>query len=136
MTKTYELWEIMKDGKNGEIFEVVSCSLTSYKGHQLEVVTKKEHLGSFKCLVKPGATGDGESVLATLYGCLGTAKFKKVEHFEEIKYEEALKMLSEYRVIYSYQSGIYKELSRYTDLQDIYIEDFSDLMNKTFYKKG
>jgi hypothetical protein len=136
MEKRYELWEIMKDGKNNEVFEVVSCNLSSYIGTQIKVQVKEELWESYKCLVKADADGDGEEALATLYGCLGTAKYKKVQQFTEIKLSEALQMLEDYRVVYISNAGEKVELSRYTSMESLYISDFSDLMNKKFYKKG
>lgn len=136
MNKLYELWEIYKDGKNGEIYEVVSCSVRDYIGHQVKVSAKTEGFESFKCLVKPDRYSDNaESSLVTLYGCLGTAKFKKVEHYEEITLADAVERLKDYRTVYYKFGTQYEELSRYTKFVDLFIDDFADLMNTKFYVK-
>jgi hypothetical protein len=135
-TTGIELWEIMKDGKDGEIFEVTSCNLSSFVGHKIKVSVKEELWESYKCLVNPDVEGEGEEALAKLYGCLGTATFKKLQQFEEITLAEAIERLNDYRLVY-YRSGSgHKELSRYTDFDDLYVDDFSDLLSKQFYKKS
>jgi len=136
-TNNIELWEIMKDGKHGEIFEVSECILSSYIGQQLMVEEKTDYRGKYKALIEASKKGDSsEQALFKLYGCLGTAKFKKVQDYQEIDYAEALKMLGDYRVVYYLKDGNYMELSRYTDFSELDLVDFDDLFIRSFYKKG
>lgn len=137
-TNNLELWEIMKDGSHGEVFEVTNCVLSQFMGHQIKVHEKEDMGASYRCLVNPNSEGKGDSdeVLSKLYGCLGTAKFKKVEQYEEISFTEALNTMNNFRKVYVIKEGEKVEITRYTDFSDLYLTDFADLMNKTYYKKG
>lgn len=135
-TNNIQLWEILKDGKNGEVFEVVDCVLTQFIGTKVKVKETSDYRGHFKCLVEPDSKGEDEKNLITLYGCLGTAKFKQVQEFESISFEEAVERLHDYRAVYVLHAGEYQELSRYTDFVDLDIDDFSDLFCKPFFVKG
>lgn len=134
--KTVQLWEIMKDGKNGDIFEVDQCSIPSYIGQQVKVQFKREGSQSFKSLVKADAKGDSEDTLFTIYGCLGTAKYRRVEQFDEVTFIQAMEKLDNHRMLYVKHGSNYVQFTKYTDFRGLGIDDISDLMNKTFYVKG
>jgi hypothetical protein len=130
---TVELWQIFKDGKDGEVYEVVDCSVESYIGMKIKVKADKQH----KALVKadtPSWDDDADN-LVTLYGCLGTAKYKKYEQYKEITLEETIKRIKGFRTVYVIDCGEYKEISKYTDFGFLDIGDFADLLNKKFFVK-
>ncbi|MEH7117242.1 hypothetical protein V7128_07445 [Neobacillus vireti] len=133
--ETFELWQIMKDGKDGEVYEVVDSKIFGFLGQQLKVQEKD----GFKCLVKADTSDEDmdASNLVPLYGALGTAKYKKVElyTYKEISIHHAIRLMSEYRTVYIKRAGKFKELGRYTDFEDLGIADMSDLMATTFYVK-
>ena len=134
--KLYELWEIYKDGKNGEVYEVAQCLIPSYIGTQLEVKVGKLGKGSSKCLVSPEVEGDGEDALAKLYGCLGTAKYRKVEQYTHISIFQALSKLNNYRTVYiENDAGEKVALCKYTSLSDVDVYTMADLMDANFYVK-
>lgn len=135
-TTGIELWEIMKDGKNGEVFEVAECNVHGFNGTKIQVKETFEKGSRFKCLVNPNIKGEGAESLATLYGCLGTAKFRKVQEYEDITLIEAIERMQDYKLVYIRHMGEYKELTRYDDFSDFHVDGMSDLMVTTFYKKG
>lgn len=131
--RAYELWEIYKDGKHGDIFEVIDCVIPSYEGMQVKVVTAD---GGYKALVKPEADNpDDATTLITVYGCLGTAKYKKVDSFKKISFEDALNRINNFRTVYAFDGREYIQVSKYTDFEDIDVSDFADLLTKPFYIK-
>lgn len=133
-TENIQLWEIMRDGKHGEVFEVVSCPLDSFKGHKIKVHAKAN---GCKCLVRPEAVTEGADELVTLYGCLGGANFKKVEEYITITLEDALNEVRNLHSIYIKNSlGVYTEITQYSAFRLLGIDDMSDLLRQQFYKVG
>ncbi|MGG4390515.1 hypothetical protein ABEU97_20495 [Priestia megaterium] len=132
-----QLWEIFRDGKNGEIFEVVDCSVEGYLGMRVKVNAHSDITGDYKTIVQADADLESKdaSKIVTIYGCLGTAEFKKVEYYREIAFEEMTKLIHSFRTVYVKQGEEYKQISKYTSFDDIDIDDLADLMNKTFYVK-
>ena len=133
--KLYELWEIYKDGKNGEVYEVAQCVVPSYIGEKVKVFTSE---GNYKALVEADADVDyaDSKSLVTMYGCLGTAKYRKVEAYKPITLSEAIYKLENYRTVYvSDDAGEIKTLCKYTDLEDVGIYTIADLMDANFYVK-
>lgn len=130
---TLELWQIFKDGKDGEIYEVVDCSVEGYIGLKIKVKADGEN----KALVNadtPDWDADAGN-LVTIYGCLGTAKYKLYQEYKEITLEEAIKRIRGFRTLYVFECGEYKEISKYTGFDFLEINDFADLLNKKFYVK-
>lgn len=135
-TTNIELWEIMKDGSNGEVFEATDCCLPQYIGTKVKVKAHTERGKLYRCLVNPDATDDSKESLAVLYGCLGTAKFRKVQEYEELTLMDAIKRMQELRLVFIRSNGEYKEFSRYDDFRLMQVDDMSDLLSTIFYKKG
>ncbi|APT46601.1 hypothetical protein [Bacillus safensis] len=138
----FETWEILKNGKNGEVFEIVHCALPVHIGLQARVTEETDHRGSFKSLVKAEAKPDDKdsSNLIQMYGCIVTAQWRKVEmySYSSLSLHLALRMLAAGKTVYvksKDSSSEYKAVNRYTDFEDIGVLDFDDLANKSFYKK-
>lgn len=89
--KLYELWELYKDGVHGEIYEVAECSVDGFVGNMLKIHKRTSGDKQFLSLVEithPDDRAGDETMLITLYGCLGTAKYKKVDTGATIKHTD------------------------------------------------
>jgi hypothetical protein len=130
---TVELWEIFKDGKNGDIYEVVECIVEDFIGKKIKVSAD----ANYKALVSADTPDWSEdaSNLVTLYGCLGTAKYKKVETYKEITFDDAIKRVKDFRAVYIKQGNNYGHFNKYTAFEDLGISDLADLFNAKFYIK-
>lgn len=78
--KELKLWEIMKEGKNGEIYEITDCALTSYIGTKVKVQETQDYRGKYKTLVKPEANDNptDASNIVTIFGCMGKLHGKRL----------------------------------------------------------
>ncbi|MED4819176.1 hypothetical protein [Bacillus atrophaeus] len=137
--KELKLWEIMKEGKNGEIYEITDCALTSYIGTQVKVQETQDYRGKYKTLVKPEANDNptDASNIVTIFGCMGEATWKKVEAvtYKPIDFMDAVNRLDQGFTVYRKKGKHFFSLSRYTSFEKARIEDFSDLIQTQFYKK-
>ncbi|OEC78269.1 hypothetical protein [Bacillus halotolerans] len=137
--KKLKLWEIMKDGKNGEIFEITECALTSYIGTQVKVQETQDYRGKYKTLVKPEANDNptDASNIVTIFGCMGEATWKKVENviYTPIDFTKTVQLLGKRVTVYKKRGSDYVSVTRYTGFESIGIDDFSDLAGTQFYMK-
>lgn len=134
-SNSIQMWEILKDGKDGQVFEVVQCNLSDFVGRQVKVKEKTTYGKKAKCLVKPDSTGDSEANLVTLHGHLVTAKFKMISTFKEISLSHAVTLMEENDEAVYISDGSAKRIwSKYDDFEDdLNIVDFDDLVSKKFY---
>ncbi|MDS9997110.1 hypothetical protein [Bacillus atrophaeus] len=137
--KELKLWEIMKDGKNGEIYEITKCALTSYIGTQVKVQETQDYRGKYKTLVKPEASDNptDASNIVTIFGCMGEATWKKVENviYTPIDFTKTVQLLGKGFTVYKKRGSNYVSMSRFTSFEDVDIDDFSDLAGTQFYMK-
>lgn len=136
-SRAYELWEILKDGQHGEVYEVVSCSVPDYVGSQVKVITESNHTGEYKALVRPDVKGlrGTEEDLVTLYGCLVTAKYKKVLKYRAITVQEALSRLGNNESLYVLHEGEYVLVNKWQTFETLDFKYVYNLYNSTFYIK-
>ncbi|NRF01914.1 hypothetical protein [Bacillus subtilis] len=138
--KELKLWEIMKDGKQGEVYEITDCALVQYIGTQVKVEETQDYRGKYKTLVKPetkGCNSDASNIV-TIFGCMGTATWRQVltDPHKKISVHEAINRLNEGKTIYYKNGDNYQKVRRYTSFCSLGIDDFSDLiMRAQFYKK-
>jgi len=133
---TYELWEIYRDADNGDVFEIVECTVPNYLGSKIKVMTN----GMYKAIVKPEtdiSKPSTESALVPLYGCYGTARFKKVEEYRKIYgFHNVITKLNSRSSVFYMRDGEYKRFTRTTSFSDLGdIEDIFDLDETSFYEK-
>ena len=137
-SKPVELWEIYKDGKDGDIFEITECTNDFYVGKKVRVIEDENFQGKYKALLKADTPEDMEhDTLVTIYGCLGTAKYSKVEKVRQIDLETVIARLKNCQPVWLNKVGEgEKQFSKYADFKDLDIYDFDDLMKAEFFVKG
>ncbi|WP_407708495.1 hypothetical protein ACIU4M_00590 [Bacillus altitudinis] len=133
---TYELWEIYRDAENEDVFEIVECTIPQYKGRRIKVMTN----GLYKAIVKPEtdiSKTTTESDLVPLYGCYGTARFRKVEEYRKIHgFNNVYTKLNSRKSVFYMRDGEYKRFTRTTPFSDLGdVEDIFDLDEISFYEK-
>lgn len=138
----YETWEILKDGKHGEVYQVAECAVSDYKGLKAKVTEDRDSRGSFKSLVKADTPSSDKSSnnLIPMYGCIVTAKWEKVEQYSYALINnphELVRLMQEGKTVYVKEPfrAEYKAVNPYTEFDSLGIADFDDLLSKPFYKK-
>lgn len=130
-TDLYELWEIYKDGQDGEVFEVVNCIIPEKVGTQVKLLASE---GMYKALVHP----DRFNKIVQMYGCLGTAKYKKVLSYKEISVFEAMRILMKphsNRSVYILKGLSYERLTKSDRLEEFDIYSIQSLIGEKYYIK-
>lgn len=133
--RLYELWEIYKDGKNDEVYEVAQCVVPASIGKRVKVFTAED---DYKTLVEADTDIETASTanLVTMYGCLGTAKYRKVEQYKQVTLSEALVLVRNRKPVFALdENGEYVSFFRNTAFSDIDMFYVYDLLHSKFFVK-
>lgn len=131
----YAYWEVFRYGQDGDIFEIVETPVNRFKGTRVvlkgsgDIVVMKE-IGTYH--------NEDSSTLVTPYGGITGAIFKRVSEYSPISYMEALEALANDKQVYvksNHNHTSFDAISIHTDLSDILIDDFLDLIKTNFYMK-
>ncbi|MDZ4632261.1 hypothetical protein ORN01_25225 [Bacillus cereus] len=130
----YKFWELFRYGEDKDIFEVVKSDISEYTGTRYVMKQTKSGL-----ILKHQGTYDKDSSedIVVPYGVVTGAIFKRVEQFIPVHIGDAMNELKEDKrnVFVQDKDGHFERITLWTDLDEIEVVDFSDLLNRNFFIK-
>ncbi|MDA1509622.1 hypothetical protein PDJ86_22455 [Bacillus cereus group sp. TH36-2LC] len=130
----YKFWELFRYGEDKDIFEVVKSDIPEYTGTRYVMKQTKSGI-----ILKQHGTYDKDSSedIVVPYGVVTGATFKRVEQFIPVHIGDAMNELKEDKrnVFVQDKDGHFERITLWTDLDEIEVVDFSDLLNRNFFIK-
>lgn len=127
-------WEVFKEGEDGDIFEVVQSPASKYVGLR---VAMKQNSGYGIVMKKLGTRfNDSIDTLILPHGSITGSLFRKVEAYTELDGMEGLQAIKEGKEVFVKDKFGLVKTDMLTDLLEVGICDFDDLLSTKFYIKS
>lgn len=129
----YTYWEVFRFGGDGDLFEIIDAPSPSYIGKRV-VMKQQEGFGVVMKQIGSYHTNHIDTVVVP-HGSITGATFKRVEEYNHVEWVEGLKAIKAGKDVFVKKSDEYKKVGLSTDVDNVGVYDFDDLVELDFYTK-